>query len=429
MNRLNKLNSLNILEKSAGSMGPYWPKQSEVLFLGEISKIRDGKLYNQKSGATDYLTVGGGAGSYTFQCPNTAPYIAADTDYIWFKTDETPRITTEAELVGYDLQRTPVKYDDTSPNAIKAICILSSAVTGDKLNKLFRDFYLPIEWQNNTNAYGHIKSNRVGQNLWTPESVHEPEVLAYITGLATPLSEGQLTNLDTLVAELKTATGEATLADGFDLIRIWAGETSESSLKNLAKNAHHAELKGTPVPAFAAFEGFTSDGANGYIDNNFILSTEASKYAQNDASFGCYVRTNAAETADEFGTFETGKFTGIIARTAGDTLYYGINMASSQLVTPMVDSRGMLIATRSAANVHKLNKNKTEINTGSVASTALSSKKVFSCCWSNADTPTGFTTRQQSILFFGKYFDKTKCDAIITAFEKYMDANGKGIIA
>ena len=88
---------------SSASWSSYWKQQSDVLFFGEVSKIADGKLYNQKVGATDFLTVGGSAGSYTFQCPNTAPYIAADTDYIWFKSDASQRTTTEAELIGYDL--------------------------------------------------------------------------------------------------------------------------------------------------------------------------------------------------------------------------------------------------------------------------------------------------------------------------------------
>lgn len=154
------------------SWSSYWAHQSEVLFFGEISKITGGRLYNQKSGATDYLTVGGAAGSYTFQCPNTAAYKSADTDYIWFKTDETQRTATEAELIGYDLQRTPVKYDDDSPNSIRAIMILSSAVTGVKRDRLFRDMWLMPLWDNNLNAYGHIKSNRTGQNLWTPEPTY-----------------------------------------------------------------------------------------------------------------------------------------------------------------------------------------------------------------------------------------------------------------
>jgi len=150
---------------------PYWTKQSEVLFFGEISKITDGKLYNQKSGATDYLTVGGSVGSYTFQCPNTASYIAADTDYIWFKTDETPRTTTEAELIGYDLQRTPVKYLDDAPNSISAILILNQTIPTANRDRLFRDFWLMPLWDNDLNAYGHVKSNRATQTLWVPEEV------------------------------------------------------------------------------------------------------------------------------------------------------------------------------------------------------------------------------------------------------------------
>ena len=96
------------------SSSSYWSHQSEVLFFGEISKITGGRLYNQKFGATDYLTVGGAAGTYTFQCPNTAAYINADTDYIWFKTNAVQRTTTTAELIGYDFARTIVKYENIS---------------------------------------------------------------------------------------------------------------------------------------------------------------------------------------------------------------------------------------------------------------------------------------------------------------------------
>jgi len=90
----------------------------EVLFFAETKNIADGKLYNQKTGATDYLTVGGSVGSYTFQCPNTAAYIAADTDYIWFRTTGAQRTVTEAELIGYDFVRSIIKYEDVSDYSI-----------------------------------------------------------------------------------------------------------------------------------------------------------------------------------------------------------------------------------------------------------------------------------------------------------------------
>ena len=120
----------------------YWAAQDEVLFFAETENIADGKLYNQKSGATDYLTVTGAAGSYTFQCPDTAPYIAADTDYIWVKDDGiTWRTVTEASLIGYDFTRTIVKYGNTSPYSLEAIMILSSDVDTDKMRN---DFQLSI---------------------------------------------------------------------------------------------------------------------------------------------------------------------------------------------------------------------------------------------------------------------------------------------
>lgn len=150
----------------------YWANQPEVLFFGLYSEISGGQMPNKVPGSSDYLTVAGVAGSETYQCPNTAPYIAADTDYIWFKTDASQRTVTTAELIGYDLQRTPVKYDDTTPNAIVAIIILNAAVTGMKRDNLFQDMWLPILWDNSLNAYGHVKDNRGGtQQLWTPEAV------------------------------------------------------------------------------------------------------------------------------------------------------------------------------------------------------------------------------------------------------------------
>ena len=154
----------------------YWSNNiTDVLFFGLYSEISSGQMPNRVTDSSDYLTVAGAAGSETYQCPNTAPYIAADTDYIWFKTDTTQRTTTTAELIGYDLQRTPVKYDDAAPNAIVAIMILKAGVTlsATERNNLFADFWLSVWWDDAFSDYGHIKDNRgAGQQLWTPEAVY-----------------------------------------------------------------------------------------------------------------------------------------------------------------------------------------------------------------------------------------------------------------
>jgi hypothetical protein len=170
----------------------YWTQQKIVntfLFDAFTKDIAGGKLYNTVKGReAEYLTVTGSAGSYHYACPNNATYIAADTDYAWFKTDGSVSDMTDSRLNSYDLQRTPVLFDDDSPNTNRRISILLSTVTlsATDLNHLFQTWHLPIEWHNDTNAYGHIKFNRTGQNLWTPESVNP----AIPTGLTATLISG-----------------------------------------------------------------------------------------------------------------------------------------------------------------------------------------------------------------------------------------------
>lgn len=154
------------VDQDAGvSWSSYWTHQSEVLFFGLYSEISGGQMPNKVTGATDFLTVAGVAGSETYQCPNTAPYQTADTDYIWFKTDVSQRTTTTAELIGYDFTRTIIKYANAAPYAIEAIMILSSDVDTAKMRD---DFDLSIWWSNVLSAYGNVKENRgVGQSVWS----------------------------------------------------------------------------------------------------------------------------------------------------------------------------------------------------------------------------------------------------------------------
>jgi len=163
-------------KKRGVSWGTYWINQPEVLFFGLYSEISGGQMPNKIDDGATFLTVAGAPGSETYQCPNTPAYIAADTDYIWFRTDESQRTTSTAELIGYDLQRTPVKYDDNNPHQIRAIMIIDSAMTGDKRDKLFRDFWLPIMWDNSWNDFGHSKDNRspIEQVLWLGDLPNMP---------------------------------------------------------------------------------------------------------------------------------------------------------------------------------------------------------------------------------------------------------------
>lgn len=144
------------------SWSTYWKSQTDILlFFGQISNIRDGKLYNEMSGSSDFLTVTGSAGSYVFETPNTEAYKDADEDNLWH-TDDTFNEVSEADLIGEDYTRTIVKYDDDSPNTLRAIMILKDGVTlsEDLVNRMHKDLRLWIFWSLTLNAYGCLKSNR-----------------------------------------------------------------------------------------------------------------------------------------------------------------------------------------------------------------------------------------------------------------------------
>jgi hypothetical protein len=179
MNLFSPLKKFSPLGKRDVSLQAYWRSRNKTLFFaGDNTNIEnliinvsgELRIYNQKLGATDYLIVEGTAGARTFRCPNTAAYIAADTDYIWFRTNGSQRSVSTAELKGYDLPRTPVKYLDDAPNTLQYLLILSDNLTDSEKTKLHKDFRLPIYWDGVYSDIGYLKSNRTidEQYVWPP---------------------------------------------------------------------------------------------------------------------------------------------------------------------------------------------------------------------------------------------------------------------
>lgn len=301
-------NAIGIGMRCGGGGIAEWLAQnaSKFLFFGETSKITGGKLYNQKSGATDWLTVAGSAGSETYQAPNTAAYIAADTDYIWFKTDTTLRTVTTAELVGYDLQRTPVKFGDNAPYAIDWIAIMepTATFTATELNQLFQYFELPVEWHNDTNAYGHIKGNRTGQNLWVPESVYEAETVALIARLSGSPTTAMKDLIDVTIKSLKANGGATKYWNRMDVISFLNLDAT-GNLLNWKTNANNPSLVGSPT--FTAKLGITVNGTDAqYVNTNFKPFSQGVNYTQDNASY--VIMKNVATSKDGyFGNYEVGK--------------------------------------------------------------------------------------------------------------------------
>ena len=158
------------IDQASGSRN-WTPLRISSKFLEGWSITGAGNLVGQILG--NILTVGGSAGSYTFQVPQTTPYLNADDEYIWVNPDGvTWRTATENELITSDFSKTFVKYDNTTPYAIREIWILKSGqtLTTAEENHM-RDYcQLSYWWSDVLSNYGAWKGNRtVGKAVWGPD--------------------------------------------------------------------------------------------------------------------------------------------------------------------------------------------------------------------------------------------------------------------
>ena len=133
---------------------------------------------------------------------------------------------------------------------------------------------------------GYYSGKLMGQ---IATSSNQVEVDNYISELTTPLSSTQIGKLNTFVNSIKTGMGLTNLADAFDVMYILAGETQESSLRNLVKRQH--DCTNSNLPYYVQYEGFGSIDNNKFIDTNYNPVNTLGNLQQNSSSMGFYSRT------------------------------------------------------------------------------------------------------------------------------------------
>jgi len=166
------------------SWSSYWALNNKVLFLWTgkfdgnnlLSDIDDTVItVTGKDFSTSYIPYTSAA---TFAVPDNATYEAADTDLMWFDGSGTPESVGIAELVGYDYERTIIKYDSASPHHVRAIMILKSGevLTATEIDMLHNDFELWMFWSGVLNGYGVIKENRTLSADFNPSLIENMEL-------------------------------------------------------------------------------------------------------------------------------------------------------------------------------------------------------------------------------------------------------------
>lgn len=260
-------------------------------------------------------------------------------------------------------------------------------------------------------------------------SIVNSELSTYSSGLITALSDEQLQKLDTFITTIKTGYSISNLADFFDTLYIIAGSTLESSLKNIAKNAHH--LTAYNSPTWTQYEGIAGNGSNSYCGSDYDPSANGLRYTLNDASFGHYIRTCPQ--------YATGSYYNGIQGTNGR------NFGSNPYRTPTTSRFVINSLTASYANFNAGAAPVGMSNYVRTASNAIQayhnkgSKALTDATIASVGLPTGITltigrnsssygTHQYSLYYTAKSMNQSQVDILTDAFESYMDSNGKGVI-
>jgi len=215
--------------------------------------------------------------------------------------------------------------------------------------------------------------------------------------------------------------------DSLDIFYWFAQEdTNDTKINWVNPGTHTATLIGPPT--FTAFQGYAG-GTGKVINTNYNPTSHGNNYTLNDASMGCYIRTDISEAAVDMGADDDANKTDayFMTRWTNDRAYIQFN-GTSQEYASNDDSRGMYIANRTAANIQDLYKNGEKIIDGTGASVALPDLNIYVLGVSGVG---GYvqSDKQVSCAFAGAGLSQTAITKITDAIEACMDSMGVGIIS
>lgn len=178
---------------------------------------------------------------------------------------------------------------------------------------------------------------------------------------------------------------------------------------------------GAGEPSFTAYEGFTGNGSNNYINLKWNPTDDEANFSQDDGSFivGVYAKGTKNYL---FGAVST---------------HYSLALYNSQTVlnssynttgSATALSKYYTSAIRKASNSVTNYVNKAAGTSEAVNSTGINTVDFYALARNNASNlPTDFGDCKLSTIVFGT-FNETQKNLIIDAIETYMDTNGKGIL-
>jgi hypothetical protein len=225
---------------------------------------------------------------------------------------------------------------------------------------------------------------KTGQTVSVANNAIESEIVTYINGLATPLSEYWKIILNYFVKRLKDRISIANLSNFFDFLYVLWNETSEVSLKNIVKDAHHGTLS-VVNPIYTAFDNWKGDGTNlKYIDTHFNPATEGVNYKVNDGALGVYINALISASGKyDMGAVKDGKYAAMSCRFTGDLSVILINGTGGTNPANNVDTSGLFIASRPIGDIATMRRNNISLGTRTYTASGLPDTNIFILCRNN----------------------------------------------
>ena len=181
------------------------------------------------------------------------------------------------------------------------------------------------------------------------------------------------------------------------------------------------------APAFVALEGFAGNGVTVAINWNWKPKSNGVNYTQDNASTGCYIRTDVQESKVDIGCEDGTDRTYLISRHADGNAYNIINAVGNNSVASAA-STGMFVINRVLSTHQDLYRNKIRIINGATASSDMPDREIYSLARNNDGLGDLFSSRQLSVAFGGGGLTTGEITILTDAIEVYMDSNGRGVI-
>lgn len=261
--------------------------------------------------------------------------------------------------------------------------------------------------------------NAVIGNDDAPAGQYQAESEALFARMTTQPDTARKNAIDTMIASLKSG-GVFAKADG---LYVFAAHEEPSARLNWAANARNMTpgTDGASGPTFTTDRGYTTNGANNYLDYGFSPAT-ATLFGQDNASAAIWRNDSAASAT---GTASLGisnsNQVGLNPRATSDVIAARINSGSATVGGASTDAKGLTAATRSSSTAVQLYKNGA---TSGAASSATSAAKVTGNFRSGQTNSTDRIAGNFGGAFIGAGLTSAEQTALYNAFATYMTAVG-----